>query len=77
MHPAISFGAVLAGAALFGATGAVLALPVVATLQSFLTVYIERHNVIDSSLVAGEHNETSAENTADDIAEDIESETSN
>lgn len=51
MHPAIAFGAVLAGAALFGATGAVLALPFVATLQAFLTVYIERHNVVENSLV--------------------------
>ena len=51
MHPAIAFGAVLAGAAVFGATGALLALPFVATLQAFLTVYIERHNVVENSLV--------------------------
>ncbi|MFE5288778.1 AI-2E family transporter [Nocardia sp. NPDC056611] len=45
MHPAVAFGAVLAGAALFGATGALLAIPVTATAQAFLSAYIRRYDV--------------------------------
>lgn len=53
MHPAVSFFAVLAGTATFGVPGALLALPAVATIQSFISAYIERHEVIDSRLLAG------------------------
>ncbi|WP_297622509.1 AI-2E family transporter [Nocardia sp.] len=45
MHPAVAFGAVLAGAALFGATGALLAIPVTATAQAFIGAYIRRYDV--------------------------------
>ncbi|MGV9835812.1 AI-2E family transporter [Nocardia niigatensis] len=45
MHPAVAFGAVLAGAALFGATGALLAIPVTATAQAFLAAYVRRYDV--------------------------------
>lgn len=45
MHPAVAFGAVLAGAALLGATGAVLAIPVTATVQAFAGAYIRTYEV--------------------------------
>ncbi|MEV6101985.1 AI-2E family transporter [Nocardia sp. NPDC051981] len=45
MHPAVAFGAVLAGAALFGATGALLAIPVTASAQAFLAAYVRRYDV--------------------------------
>ncbi|MFE6860652.1 AI-2E family transporter [Nocardia sp. NPDC057668] len=45
MHPAVAFGAVLGGAALFGATGALLAIPVTATGQAFIGAYIRRYEV--------------------------------
>ncbi|WP_067543347.1 AI-2E family transporter [Nocardia crassostreae] len=45
MHPAVAFGAVLAGAALFGATGALLAIPVTASGQAFIGAYIRRYEV--------------------------------
>jgi predicted PurR-regulated permease PerM len=45
MHPAVAFGAVLAGAALLGATGALLAIPVTATVQAFSSAYIRRYEV--------------------------------
>jgi len=51
MHPAVAFAAVLAGTATFGAPGALLALPVLATVQSFISAYVERHEVVDSRLV--------------------------
>jgi len=48
MHPAVAFGAVLAGAALLGATGALLAIPVTATVQAFAGAYIRRYEVTDT-----------------------------
>ncbi|MBF6248194.1 AI-2E family transporter [Nocardia elegans] len=45
MHPAVAFGAVLAGAALLGATGALLAIPVTATVQAFAGAYVRRYDV--------------------------------
>ena len=50
LHPAVAFGAALAGAALFGPMGAVLALPAAAVIQAFITTYLDRHDVIDSDL---------------------------
>lgn len=49
LHPAVSIGAVLAGTTLFGAAGAFMALPVVATGTGFLSAYIERHDVVAES----------------------------
>ncbi len=47
IHPAVAFGSVVAGAALFGATGALLAIPVVATVQSIVTVYGRRYELVE------------------------------
>jgi predicted PurR-regulated permease PerM len=46
VNPAVSFGAVLLGAALFGVAGAFLAVPVVAMLLSLLDVYGHRHEIL-------------------------------
>jgi predicted PurR-regulated permease PerM len=54
MHPAVAFAAVLAGTATFGATGALLALPFLATVQSFISAYIARHSVVESYLLVSE-----------------------
>ena len=51
MHPAVAFGAVLAGTSMFGFTGAILALPALATGQAFISAYIARHDVVSSRLV--------------------------
>lgn len=50
LHAAVAFGAVIAGAAMLGATGALLALPAAATLQAFVSTYLQRHEVVSSSL---------------------------
>ncbi len=50
LHPALSFGAAIAGATLMGAPGALMALPVAATIQAFVSTYIERHEVVESPL---------------------------
>jgi predicted PurR-regulated permease PerM len=50
MHPAVAFGMVLAGAAIIGPVGALLALPLGASLQAFLSAYIRRYDVEEHPL---------------------------
>ncbi|MEV6105658.1 AI-2E family transporter [Streptomyces sp. NPDC051940] len=45
IHPAVAFGSVIAGAALMGAVGALIAIPATATLQGFLGAYVTRYEV--------------------------------
>ncbi|HVL28596.1 MAG TPA: AI-2E family transporter [Acidimicrobiales bacterium] len=52
LHPAVAFGTVLAGAALLGPIGAVLALPAAAILQAFGSTLIDRHEVLESALTS-------------------------
>ena len=47
IHPAVAFGAVIAGAALLGGVGALIAIPVTAAVQAFLGTYVRRYEVID------------------------------
>ncbi|MBO3681209.1 AI-2E family transporter [Streptomyces sp. NEAU-YJ-81] len=53
IHPAVSFGSVIAGTALLGAVGALIAIPATATLQAFLGAYIKRYDVADDLRVHG------------------------
>ncbi|GGN88414.1 hypothetical protein GCM10011579_082160 [Streptomyces albiflavescens] len=48
VHPAVAFGSVLAGAALLGAVGAVIAIPTLATVQALGTAYVPRYEVFPS-----------------------------
>lgn len=47
IHPAVAFGSVIAGTALLGAVGALVAIPATATLQGFLGAYVKRYDVTD------------------------------
>ena len=49
IHPAVSVGAVLAGASLLGGIGAVLALPVAATIQAAISTAVHRHELIEEA----------------------------
>ncbi len=53
LHPAVSFGSAIAGATLLGAPGAIMALPVAATVQAFISTYLHRHEVVESTLIGG------------------------
>lgn len=55
IHPAVAFGSVVAGTALMGAVGALIAIPAVATLQAFLGAYVKRYDVTDDPRVQGGH----------------------
>jgi len=46
VHPAVAFGAVIAGAGLFGATGALVAIPVVAAVQAVIETYGHRYELV-------------------------------
>ncbi len=46
IHVTVAFGAVIAGGLLLGPVGAVLALPAAATMQAFLSSYLERGEVV-------------------------------
>ncbi|AWZ07787.1 MULTISPECIES: AI-2E family transporter [unclassified Streptomyces] len=49
IHPAVAFGSVIAGTALLGAVGALIAIPAVATLQAFLGAYVKRYALTDDA----------------------------
>ncbi|ANS68399.1 hypothetical protein SLINC_6175 [Streptomyces lincolnensis] len=53
IHPAVAFGSVVAGTALMGAVGALIAIPAIATLQAFLGAYVKRYDVTDDPRVHG------------------------
>lgn len=50
LHPAIGFGAALAGISILGALGALIALPTAAIVQAFVSAYLAEHPVADSPL---------------------------
>jgi predicted PurR-regulated permease PerM len=50
LHPAVAFGSALAGFALLGGAGAILALPAAAMLQAIVGEWGDRHDVIASEL---------------------------
>jgi predicted PurR-regulated permease PerM len=55
LHPAVAFGAALAGGMLAGPVGAVLALPIAGVLQAIVSTVLDRHEVIASHLTELEH----------------------
>ncbi|MFB7668929.1 AI-2E family transporter [Kitasatospora sp. NPDC056138] len=61
VHPAVAFGAVIAGAALLGAVGALIAIPAAATLQGFVGTYVRRYEVAtDPRIDRGEERKRAA-----------------
>ena len=50
IHVAVAYGSVIAGAALLGVVGALLALPFAATTQAFVAGYRQHHDVAEDTL---------------------------
>lgn len=46
LHPAVAFGSAIVGATLLGAPGALMALPVAATIQAWVSTYIDRYELV-------------------------------
>ncbi|WP_326687598.1 MULTISPECIES: AI-2E family transporter [unclassified Streptomyces] len=57
IHPAVAFGSVIAGTSLMGVAGALIAIPVTATLQGFLGAYVRRYDVTDVRVRLGSRDE--------------------
>jgi predicted PurR-regulated permease PerM len=60
LHPALAFGSAIVGGTLLGAAGALMALPVAATIQAFVSTYLERHQLVESPLLGTEAIEAEA-----------------
>ncbi len=54
VHPAVSFASVIAGTAMFGIAGALLAIPVVAMLLSLLDLYRTRYDILPELAIEGD-----------------------
>ncbi len=50
LHPAVAFGAVIVGVTLVGPVGALLALPLTATVQAVVSSYVRRHELVESEM---------------------------
>lgn len=73
IHPAVAFGAAIAGANTIGPVGALLALPAAAIIQAFVSSYLHRHEVVESFLLeAPENSEVAVPPPADDGGEPAE-----
>lgn len=51
IHPAVAFGAAIAGGNVVGPIGALLALPAAAIIQAFVSSFLSRHELVDDELV--------------------------
>jgi predicted PurR-regulated permease PerM len=64
LHPAVAFGAALAGGAISGLIGAFMALPAAAVIQATVSTYLKRHEVVETELTredeTGPQEETAA-----------------
>jgi predicted PurR-regulated permease PerM len=68
VHPAVAFGAVIVGAALFGPMGALVAIPVVAAVQAVLETYAHGYELVEEEPVAGDDAEPPAGEPPPDAA---------
>ena len=69
IHPAVAFGSVLAGAALLGSVGALLAVPAAATIQAFVSTYVARHELIESEMFDTHADESDQAASAEEAAD--------
>ena len=66
IHPALGFVSAIGGVALIGPLGALLALPVVASVQAFLAEYVPTHEVIEDPMLSDEGGPTGNEDDVED-----------
>ncbi|MEZ5175453.1 MAG: AI-2E family transporter [Acidimicrobiia bacterium] len=51
LHPAVAFGSAIVGASLLGATGALLALPVAATITALVQTYADDYELVENEMI--------------------------
>ena len=66
LHPAVAFGAALAGGSISGLLGAFMALPAAAVIQATVSSYLTRHEVVESELTRDDELPTYVESEAGD-----------
>ena len=72
IHPAVAFGAAIAGAGIIGPIGALLALPAAAIVQAFVSSYLHRYDLIadeedfDVTVEGDDYEDVKAADRADD-----------
>lgn len=64
LHPAVAFGAALAGGSISGLLGAFMALPAAAVIQATVSSYLTRHEVVESELTRDDELPTYVESEA-------------
>jgi predicted PurR-regulated permease PerM len=64
VHPAVAFGAVIAGAALLGPVGGFLGIPLAASGQAFFSTYIRRYEIAEPRLAELERIQRAAHHPA-------------
>ncbi len=57
LHPAVAFGAALAGGSISGLIGAFMALPAAAVIQATVSTYLKRHEVVETALTREDEEE--------------------
>lgn len=57
LHPAVAFGAALAGGSISGLIGAFMALPAAAVIQATVSTYLKRHEVVETELTREDEEE--------------------
>jgi predicted PurR-regulated permease PerM len=63
IHPAVAFGAVIAGAALFGPLGALVSIPVVAAIEAVIDTYGHRYELVDAGQAPSDTDEPRGPNS--------------
>lgn len=69
LHPAVAFGSAIVGGTLLGAPGTLMALPVAATIQAFVSTYLQRHALVESELFDERKVDASKQRSASDSGE--------
>lgn len=64
LHPAVAFGAALAGGSISGLIGAFMALPAAAVIQATVSTYLKRHEVVETELTRDEEEKVEAKEEA-------------
>jgi predicted PurR-regulated permease PerM len=70
LHPAVAFGAALAGGSISGLIGAFMALPAAAVIQATVSTYLKRHEVVETELTREDEEEIEAREQAMKAATD-------
>jgi predicted PurR-regulated permease PerM len=70
LHPAVAFGAALAGGSIGGLLGAFMALPAAAVIQAAVSSYLTRHEVVENELTKPDEDDGPGPDPTDDASPD-------